>query len=235
MTQQVLRARTMLGVKSPFTDSPSFDTYWEQIGTDTAVNRTTVQARIDAFFNTTATGAANPLKAYLSEVVSPTSGDAQVEYYDITGHLDGTPAGSPIDIRQFSVVGGLTQSAPDGVAAAVGYRVDYGTDVEFGPAHSRPRSRDRNRFYFGPLNLSAFAMDANGRCIFSHQFVVDLLAASATLLALGTGSSDITQPVVWSRRNAAVKQPITQLWTDDRPDYQRRRSDPGVRTARAPF
>lgn len=234
MTQQVVRARTILGVKSPFTDNPSFDTYWEQVGTDTSVNLATVQARIDAFFNTTATGAANPLKAYLSEVISSTSDDTRVEYYDITAHLDGTPAGSPIAITEFSVIPALIQSAPDGVAAAVGYRVDYGTDVEFGPVKSRPRSRDRNRFYFGPLNLGAFSMDANGRCIFGHQFVTDLLAAAGTLLRLGSGSSDITQPVVWSRKNASVKHPIVSVWTDDRPDYQRRRSDPGVRSAVTP-
>jgi len=151
-----------------------------------------------------------------------------IELYDITAHLNGSPAGSPVYIDHFSLaVGGSGQTAPDGCAALVGFRSDYGVDVEFAP-NTRPRSRDRNRFYLGPLLMLALTVDAQNRCILYNataHFVADLSLA-LTALQASSGTSDRPVWVQWSPTNAAVKD-ITHIWVDDAPRYQRRRSDTG--------
>lgn len=216
-------------------DPVSFDTYWEQRGTDTNVNLTTVKTRLATFINTTAAGASAAMKAYLGQQIDNGTNVASISIYDITAHLDGSPAGGPIDVSNFTAnVPEVLQPLPQGVAAVISYRADYGSDVEFG-AGSRPRARDRNRFYLGPLNVNAITTEsATGRCRLDVQFMTDITHAVSTLMSITESAGDTTTMVVWSRKNAGVKG-ITHGWVDQRPGYQRRRSDPsGIRSVWTP-
>lgn len=239
MTQQVLKAVTKFTSLDPMTDDPSFATYWEQIGEDTGVDQSWVAGQIEAFVNTTPTGGVTDMGSYMSSVISRSSGAASIEFYDVTAHLNGSPAGSPIGIFTFTVTDAreTPMPCPDGVAQTIGYRVDYGSDVEFGTG-TRPRARDRGRIYFGPLDGYCLTQESvTKRTIFTAQFINDSLLAMTKLAGTqgpdGSGGLSVNSMVVWTRVGAAVKQPITEVWADDRPDYQRRRSDPGVKTQMA--
>lgn len=194
---------------------------------------TPVIGAVEAFTNTAGTGGAHPLAWYISDVMSRGVADTTIEVYDITTHLDGSPHGSPVAMSNYhlGIVGTTPRGLPEGVAATISFRADYGTDVEFGP-HTRPRARDRNRVYVGPLTTDAIDYGQLGhQCVLKDAFITDCLAALFDLSGVH-GSDWVLQ--VWSRVNAAVKLP-TIGWMDNRPDYQRRRSDPrpGFKTSRS--
>jgi len=186
-------------------------------------------------FSTPPTGHAHAADEYLSSVMDNSSAAVTYEVYDITTHLDGSPAGAPVAISTHGRGTSIsTRNLPDGVAATVSYRADYGTDVEFAPG-ARPRARDRNRFYFGPLNLSAISDDSiTHRTKLDGEFIQVMLKTLFNLSNTVDVSTNQWNLRVWSRKNAAIKLPILG-WMDDRPDYQRRRSDatPGSRVSQA--
>jgi len=215
MTQQVVHARVIAATKDTSVDYPSFGLTIEERGTDTSLDLSACDTAITAFVN-----------AWASNTSFSLSGQMTIEYYDVTTHLDGSPAGSPIHLHTGSFSpGAASHYMPEGVTAAVSYRADYGTDVEFAPG-TRPRARDRNRFYLWPITNLAMSQDAGtGRTILSNTFITTVLnAVSVNLLGIGTAPTHVGDLVVWSRKNASVK-PIVDIWMDDRPDYQRRRSD----------
>lgn len=183
-------------------------------------------------FNVQGAGASEALYLYLSPVLDRTANHGTISVYDITAHLDGSPHGSPVDGGTFTLLGGEGTPMPEGLAACVSYRADYGTDVEYGP-HTRPRARDRNRHYFGPLTQACFNFPTStARVSFASRFMTDCLANTKQVEVItGTGlPPDQWNLQVWSRKNASVK-PVAEYWMDDRPDYQRRRSDqPGNKT-----
>lgn len=190
-----------------------------------------VATHLEHFFNSVGTGGTNALAYYINNTISRSAGTATLTVYDITAFLDGTPHGSPVVVNSWTLgasSGG--QSLPTGVAAAVSFRSDYGTDVEFEPG-ARPRARDRNRVYVGPLNFTAVQNDGStARCELTPQFITDALAALFDLSNTVTDSAGNTWVLsVWSRKDAALKLP-TLGWMDNRPDYQRRRSDPAPGT-----
>lgn len=191
---------------------------------------------VEHFLTQTGTGSvAHAITWYLSTVYDQTSNASICEVYDITGHLNGSAHGSPVAIHNFSVaMGGTARNLPEGVSATVGFRADYGTDVEFGP-HTRPRARDRNRVYLPALADGALDHLTTGRTILSANFVTDCLAALFDLSGTVNDSGGAPWNLrVWSRVNAALKLP-TVGFMDNRPDYQRRRADPapGSRVQRA--
>lgn len=187
------------------------------------------------FYNTHGTGGTHPISYYLGAQLDRAPNHCTISAYDITGHLNGTPHGSPVAVQNWTLgASAATEVLPSGVAAAVSFRADYGTDVEFGP-HTRPRARDRNKVFVGPINLAAISSDSTtNRCILSVPFVTDALAALFDLSEVvdETGADWVLQ--VWSRVNAATKLAV-EGFMDNRPDYQRRRSDPApaARTFRA--
>lgn len=152
-----------------------------------------------------------------------------VRMYDVTGHLGGTPAGSPIAIRDFPAP--LTAAAsstdiPSEVAVCLTMAAAYGADVEFGPG-TRPRARDRARVYIGPLNITAVTT-FGGICRPDPAFR-DNLAEAGVRLARGGA---LAQLVIWSRVGGTTKT-VLNAWVDDATDTQRRRGQrPIVRSAR---
>lgn len=189
-------------------------------------------AHVAAFYTTAAPLSSLAIGAYFGTQIDRGSNHCTLTAYDITGHLNGTPHGSPVAASTFTCPAASTGGSwPMGVAACLSWRADYGTDVEFGPG-TRPRSRDRNRIYLGPLNTAAQTQDATThRVELSAGFINDCLQAAFVLSEVvdETGADWVWQ--VWSRVNAGTKLP-TEAFMDNRPDYQRRRSDPapGSRT-----
>lgn len=142
-------------------------------------------------------------------------------FYDITGHLSGTPAGSPVAMREFPAALGGSASAvdlPSECAVVLTMAADFGTDVEFGPG-TRPRARDRARIFLGPLNQTA-SQTVLGIARPADELRTNLAEAGARL-ARHVGLVD---HVVWSRRGARTK-PSTNVWVDDAFDTQRRRGE----------
>jgi len=192
---------------------------------------------LEAFYNTVATGASQYLATYLAPSMDNGAGHSSMTAYDITSHLDGTPHGAPVALHSWtcnspgSAAGG--RCVPEGTCIVLSFRGDYGTDVEFAPG-ARPRSRDRGRIYFGPASQNCLQFDATtSRTEVSAPFTTDSLAAMFALSATHSSGAVSYNWRQWSRKDAAVHL-ITELYLDDRPDYQRRRTDPdpGKRTYR---
>lgn len=178
------------------------------------------------------TGTVNAVGHYLPPVVDGGAGHTTFSLYDITGHLDGTPHGSPVAVATDQVIPptvSTVKPVPEGCSAAISFRSDYGTDVEFGPGGTRPRARDRNRVYI-PINSNALDFEATtNRVEISAQCMTDFLGALHKLSETIDVSGNAWNLRVWSRKAAAVKLP-TEGWMDNRPDYQRRRTDPAPGT-----
>lgn len=230
---RILRSETILTPISTVVDNASIGLTWEDISSDgLSGSLSSLTTALTDFFNTPA-GAGSAAASYISSAMSRASDACRHEIYDITGHLDGTPHGAPIAVTTFTLAASnptATLNLPEGVAATVSFRAEYGADVEFvqtgGVVTSRPRARDRNRFYLGPLNNKAFVNETTtNRSRLNATFVTDILDQLHTLSEVHTGGVGAFGLRVWSRKAAAVKL-ATQSWMDDRPDYQRRRTDP---------
>lgn len=188
-----------------------------------------IHAALDDFYNTQRAGAGTSIAENLSSVVDRGAGAAPIRVYDLTGHEAGTtPVGPPVAIRTITVrANTYTESWPNGVAVAVSFHSAYGSDAEFGPGRTtRPRARDRGRVYIGPLNAASGYQDAHGRLSFGAG--ADFADAGLRLM---TGPWGTLQWCVWSRASAALKR-VVSGFVDDRFDYQRRREDQGLSTAR---
>jgi len=170
--------------------------------------------------------------SYLGPTISTVLNIGNYNVYDISNHLDGTPHGSPIYTHSYTAgPGGSLYYLPEGVCAVITLQAPYGTDVEFGPGTpptTRPRARDRGRIYFGPVNQRAISAESGtNRSVIGATCAGDLTKWIKAINVHTVGSGGQYQLGVWSRKNAAVK-PLTEVWVDDRPDYQRRRTDQGV-------
>lgn len=227
-TVNVALVRTTLQMLNPDVDPVTSQFVYAQDGGNTG----DLVAHIAGYYNTVASGATNAICHYLSPVCDGGTNHGIIEVYDITDHLDGTPMGSPVDGGNFTLTGpGASSMVAEGLAACVSYRAQYGADVEYGP-HVRPRARDRNRRYVGPLNSNALILVFSGsnRVTVAPNVCTDLLAntkqvevITSTGFGIGFGP-DQWNLQVWSKTGGFVK-PVYEYWMDDRPDYQRRRSD----------
>jgi hypothetical protein len=188
-------------------------------------------ARVDDFYNAVQVGATQPLAAYMSPSVSRGADSIICRAYDITGHLDGSPHGSPIATRgdtMNSISPGAT-ALPREVACVLTLRGTAWEDMPVeapdgsdpGTAVDRPKQRHSGRVYFGPLN--SIANDtASSRSRPHSQLRSDMLLAAADLAddarALGG------QWCVWSRKDEFLYT-ITDVQVDNAWDTQRRRGE----------
>jgi hypothetical protein len=226
MAEQIVKIRTTLTSLDPVVDNPSW-THVYVAGVTLAPDQYSgVFDHENGFLNSVAAGAAHSLGYYISPVISRGGNAILMEMYDITAHLDGSPAGSPIAMKTQTLGdSGSGQALPEGVGIAIGYRADYGSDVEFGTG-TRPRARDRNRTYIGPLDTVALDHDS-----VTEKSRVSTVCRGDCLYAMkALGQETLVGVVninlqVWSRRNASTKD-VKFIFADDRFDYQRRRSDP---------
>jgi len=206
--------------------------YQPTISTVTALLANDVSVGINHFYNVLQTGATSAVCQYLGPSLDISRGLGWTAY-DITAHLNGSPHGAPIASGNYSIpsVGTSTTVIPEGVAACLSYRGNYGTDVEFlrdpvtHKITARPRARHRGRIYLGPLDQIAFQQDSTTkRGRLKTLFMTDIMAQLQGAISITDSASNKWQLWHWSKKNASVE-PIVQAWVDDRPDYQRRRSD----------
>lgn len=225
MAQQVLHARVLLASTNSLVDNPSIDLYFEATGSDVSIDFSqpeTPTTDIKFFFNSVTGSQSKAVEYYLSNALDTSTNACKIEYYDVTTHLDGTNAGSPIRIDTFTLPGGAPGPALDpGAAVCCGYRRDYGSDIEHVPG-SRPRARDRGRIYLGPLSIAALASGGSQVAALAVQDIgiaFDFLAQTSNL-----GQPSQFNLVQWSRKNASVAS-VRWFFVDEGFTYQRRRGD----------
>lgn len=176
-----------------------------------------------------------PMGSRLSPAVSRAANACAIKLYDITGHLDGSPHGSPRTVSTFTMPTSSDPSTglPEEVALAVTLEatnrsaqlVERADGSDAGSAVDRPRQRFTGRFYFGPVIPSMNGADANGmsrpntavcdairRCVVRMADAIDLDATHPDECALA----------VWSRADRALRG-VEFVRTDDAWDTQRRR------------
>jgi hypothetical protein len=213
--------------RDPITDNPSIDlSYLTTFTTQTANDALDLANAVTSAIGVVPSGGTQSPSYYLSTVLSNSANMSTFEVYDVTNHLDGSRHGSPVVIGSWTLgTSSPASNMPAGVSCAVTLQAPYGTDVEFGPG-SRPRARDRGRFYWGPLNNFAIGQDATThRPEIISQMRTDMTKFVKAINVVTTATHTVTYNLaVWSRKNAAMKS-LQECWVDDRPDYQRRRDD----------
>lgn len=189
-----------------FAHTPAFD----------GTAATAIAAQLSAFYTAVGTGGSAAIQSWLGNSIQTTSGH-EIVYYDITGHLDGSPHGAPIATAPLSITSTGATCLPDELAACVSFHGDYGTDVEFSGV-TRPRARHRGRVYIGPLSTSAIVNASGTHAVnVTNQLCVDFAAAAGDLM----GDPTYTWSV-WSRARATLDV-VVAGWVDNAFDVQRRR------------
>lgn len=206
MTQQVVKCRYIIPTTNIQNDNVSVDFILEATGSDTTLDFSTAETpgtAIDNFWNALASGQSLPLSEYFSSLYSRVAGSATLEWYDITNHLDGSPAGAPfrVDTGHLSHAAGASGDLHPSLCGVLAVRRDYNSDQEHAGS-TRPRARDRGRLHIGPLN-SLCMDDGTGKC--DVTFANDLIAAAKGLAQTKNAlSANQFNWVQWSRKNASV-------------------------------
>lgn len=194
---------------------------------------------LNSFYNDV-DGAANNIAQFLSPHLGGTSPAAcTARLYDITGHEDGSPHGSPVSQTTFGLAAREDPSTalPEEVALVLTTRavnwaaqpIEAPDGSDAGSAIDRPRQRYTGRIFLGPFNDSALSeVDGKSRPI---------LALRTTILNKAEALHDEIAAAghfwcVWSRSDEALRS-ITDVQVDDSWDTQRRRGvSPTARTTR---
>lgn len=204
-----------------------------------------LQAEIAELYNGLATGQQNAISAYLGNSLSRAAGKANTAFYDITGKLDGSPHGSPVAERSWTLGASLgTGDLPREVAfvvtlRGVGWQTalvevpdagDPGTEVD------RPKARRTGKLYFGPLSAGAgvaaadaLTGDVRPSATMQTGFLnaVAEFAGEVKLVAAGM------RLCVWSRKDTFLHT-VEHVQVDNAFDTQRRRgSAPTLRQTSA--
>jgi hypothetical protein len=152
-----------------------------------------------------------------------------IRIYEITGHLDGSPHGSPIGDYRFNLgVGFSSGELPLEVAGALSFHGDY-TGIPERAGAIRPRARLRGRVFLGPLDFVAASVAVPSRpsTTFLNAVAAKFTTLRATTPTIGTGPAMLR---VWSRASAVVS-PVVAGYIDDAWDTQERRGlAPSART-----
>jgi hypothetical protein len=221
---------------SPAVDSPAMALNFQcTAGPVALTDVTNLMTAVRAMIATPAPGATFALTHYYGRTIDRTTNSGVVDAYDISNALaHGVPMGSPVLVGSWTpAAAGATDTGPEGVCAVVTLQAPYGTDEEF-ISNTRPRARDRGRIYFGPIGSMSYAPNGtDAHTQLTPAIMTDLTKAFQQLATTFVATSLAWGLVQWSRKNALVKS-IHQIWMDDRPDYQRRRTDPGTTRVTAP-
>lgn len=212
-------------------------------GVETLANDALARTAIVEFFTTAAPGNVDPMGLHIATSRSRTVNACKVKTYDITGHLSGTPHGSPIGDSVFTLpASDSTKGLPDEVAVVVRLETlgrssapveapdsgDPGTEVD------RPKQRQTGRFYFGPISaLGGHSVESGGGNRPSPTFIGNLLDAVEHLRDQLAGIvGGVYHIGVWSRQSAQIAT-ASFAAVDDAWDIQRRRGPkPTVLTRR---
>lgn len=184
------------------------------------------------------TGGSTLISSFFPESINTGAGAGKWNVYDISAHLDGSVHGPPVASGTWTNETILTSVAavPEGVSGVISYNSDYGTDPEFvrdpvtHKVTARPKATHRGRMYL-PLGLTALSKEATtNRSIIHPSFIsaAHLLTSSLATVAETTAPSNTWVWCQWSKKMSRALV-VLNAWVDDRPDYQRRRTDQGQR------
>lgn len=191
-----------------------------------------IAAAIIDFYTLTHATLGVPLGAALTPALSRVTDACSVKLYDITGHLDGSPHGSPFFVQPFTLpAASSAQAEPEEVAycltleakdrADQRVEVPDGADPDAKP--DRPRQRYTGRLYLGPFCDGYKFTDAQGMCRPNNPLQGGVRAIGVRLsVAIDAIGPDQASLGVWSRKDRAIRG-IDTVRTDDAWDTQRRR------------
>lgn len=188
----------------------------EAVGAGNSAIAADVATALDAFWNTTRS-VAQPVVHWLSQAVSRT---IDVKLYDLAGHLDGSPHGSPF----LTTTIGLGASAgdvplPEECAIALSFHADTTGILESAGA-TRPKARRRARVFLGPWGMQAAAGPVGGHVFVTLNLQTALKEAGAQLIT-DLNANDMPLQV-WSRKDATTRA-VTGGWLDNAFDTMRSR------------
>lgn len=194
------------------------------------------------YLNTAGDDALAPLAAYISPDVSRNAMACTCDVYDITDHLDGSPAGSPLIGVAFTL-GPVSAPPNTALPGEVAFCVTLeGVTRELQPVEvpdgpdadakvDRPKQRHTGRIFVGPLHSGALS-DAPDGATRPSSYIRDTARLAVRNVARkvridngGTGNL-----AVWSRKNAFVY-PVSHISSDDAFDTIRSRgAEPTLRS-----
>lgn len=167
--------------------------------------------------------------SFLSGSLSRGAGAMVLDVYDLTGHEDGSPHGSPVYSTAQTLVAPLAGTPlPEEVACCLTLRASAWSsqpverpDADIPPdgAVDRPRQRRTGRLYIGPLVSAAIDASSGRPRVHSNLSFVLRKAAldlQADMNALGHNWS------VWSRKEETLRN-VQDVQVDNAFDTQRRR------------
>lgn len=197
-----------------------------------------IRDAIVSFYNDSYEAGIDSIASRLSSVLDRTANVCVLKMYDITGNLDGSPHGSPVAERSFTLDAAQAghNNLPAEVALACTFEADLTDVLEVGPTvdgkKTKPRARRRGRVFLGPLNDFARSQDgADGRVTVNASFLLQVGKAAQALINTAAASATMGNLVVWSRTDAAVYE-VVKAKVDNELDTIRRRGHKAtVRTA----
>lgn len=203
-------------------------------GNDARANSSELLAAAIDFYNGTNAALTGSLGDQMSGCISRVAGSSAVKLYDITGHLDGSPHGSPFDSTTFQLDGSSsTLGHPEEVALCctleaanrADQMVERADGSDPGTAVDRPRQRYTGRVYLGPWAAAHNVQE--GTTNFSRPPAILTTGIREAMVRFATaidaaGGGDVLGLGVWSRADQAIRG-IDTVRTDDAWDTQRRR------------
>jgi len=177
-----------------------------------------VDTDIMAFYNTIQ-GGTYSIAQLLGAQIDRNANASKIKYYDLTGHLDGSPHGSPVYEKTWQLAAEHASgepSLPEEVAICASFYGSLaGLSEEVGA--TRPKQRHRGRVFLGPVNNLTMTYDSTTQRRSVHPTAQTVIRSACLALAASTHVWS-----VWSRKNGATY-PVTGGFIDDAFDTQRRR------------
>lgn len=163
-----------------------------------------------------------------------------ISVYDLTGHMDGSPHGSPIAVDATTLLPAAPAAElPREVAVVLTVRgvdweeqpIERPDGPDSGTAPDRMRARHTGRIYVGPLSSDAGVVAQSlGQARVTAQLQTTLRLAAEKMRDQLVAAGFLGW-CVWSRKNSAFYE-VTHVETDDAFDTQRRRgAQPTARTS----
>lgn len=226
-------AVTTLAPVSGFPEDAIVNNFAFSVPTLTGTVCDSLKDAIRRFYDVTGTSQAAAVSAYMSRMIRRDATTPHViDFYDISGHLDGSPHGSPVFSRAFDIVTTNTSvPLPSEVSLALTLRgtgwstalVETADGSDPGTELDRPRSRKTGKIYVGPFTTSALAAAATpyqGRP--DSGLINDLAYAGKHLAEKVAADTSGARWCIWSRSDEFLYT-ITDVQVDDAWDTQRRR------------
>lgn len=217
MTTPVLATVTLTASSGNPADNANND-FAFSMATFTSTDADNIATALASFYNTVQVipGTDRAVAEFIGGQISRAANATTIDLYDLTGHLDGSPHGSPLYTRSFTLGSEANSELPSEVAACLSFHSDLSGLLEHSGS-TRPAARRRGRVYIGPLN-DLGNTNATSQPMLNDS-IRDCLSAAAITLA-GAVSAGWR---VWSRAGSALYGPIVGGWIDNAYDTQRRR------------